>query len=129
MPMIQIEKEQLLRAVLQMPGHEFDDFVRRAHSLKARERADALPEREAELLSKIYEPLPAATQARLNRLIEKRQAETLNAKEQKEHKKLTDQIEAFDATRLEWLVQLAQLRHVPLRRLIKQLGLKPVPHD
>jgi hypothetical protein len=30
---------------------------------------------------------------------------------------------------LELLTELSRLRNVPLRKLIKQLGLKPVPHD
>jgi predicted transcriptional regulator len=62
-------------------------------------------------------------------LIEKRRAETISAKELRELKKLTDRIEKLDAERLELLTELAALRNVPLRKLIKQLGLKPVPHD
>jgi predicted transcriptional regulator len=62
-------------------------------------------------------------------LIEKRRAETISAKELRELKKLTDRIEKLDAERLELLIELAALRNVPLRKLIKQLGLKPVPHD
>lgn len=129
MPTVQIEKEQLLDAVLQMPQSELEQFVSRAFSLKAREQTHALPEREAELLMKINQGLPSATQQRLNDLIEKRRAETISAKELRELKKLTDQIETSDANRLELLTELARLRNVPLRKLIKQLGLKPVPHD
>ena len=129
MPTIQIEKEQLLEAMLQMPQRELEQFVAKAFSLKARERTIALSEREAELLFKINKGLPSATQRRLNELIDKRRAETISAKELRELKKLTDQIEKADAKRLELLTELARLRNVPLRKLIKQLGLKPVPHD
>jgi FixJ family two-component response regulator len=129
MPTIQIEKEQLLEAMLQMPQHELEQFVAKAFSLKARKRTSALSEREAELLFKINKGLPSATQRRLNELIDKRRAETISAKELRELKKLTDQIEKADAKRLELLTELARLRNVPLRKLIKQLGLKPVPHD
>jgi hypothetical protein len=129
MPAIQIEPEQLLHAALQMSRPEIEQFVRKLFSLKIRQEAPGLSEREARLLMQINQGLPAATQARLNTLIEKRRAETLSAKERKELKKLTDQVEAFDAARLELLIELAHLRHVPLRKLIKQLGLKPVPHD
>jgi hypothetical protein len=129
MPTIQIEKEQLLEAMLQMPQRELEQFVAKAFSLKARERTRALSEREAELLFKINKGLPSATQRRLNELIDKRRAETISAKELRELKKLTDQIEKADAKRLELLTELAHLRNVPLRKLIKQLGLKPVPHD
>jgi len=126
---IQIEKEQLLDAMLQMPQRELEQFVAKAFSLKARERTSALSEREAELLFKINKGLPSATQRRLNELIDKRRADTISAKELRELKKLTDQIENSDAKRLGLLTELAHLRNVPLRKLIKRLGLKPVPHD
>lgn len=129
MPTVQIEKEQLLDAVLQMPQHELEQFVSRVFSLKARKRTRALPEREAHLLLKINQGLPSATQQRLKELINNRRAETISAKEQRELKKLTDQIEKSDAKRLELLTELARLRNVTLRKLIKQLGLKPAPHE
>lgn len=129
MPTVQIEKEQLLDAMLQMPQHEMEQFIARAVSLKARERTHALSEREAQLLLKINQGLPSATQQRLNDLIDKRHAQTISAKELRELKKLTDQIEKSDAKRLELLTELARLRDAPLPKLIKQLGLKPVPHD
>jgi hypothetical protein len=129
MPTIQIEKEQLLEAMLQMPQRELEQFVAKAFSLKARERTRALSEREAELLFKINRGLSPATQQRLNELIDKRRAEAISAKELRELKKLTDQIERSDAKRLELLTELARLRNVSLRKLVKQLGLKPVSHD
>ena len=128
MPTVQIEKKQLLEAVLQMPEQEMEQFIAKAFSLRAREKTRALPEREAELLLNINQGLPSATQERLNELIDKRRAETISAKELRQLKKLTDQIEKSDAKRLELLTELAHLRNVPLRKLIKQLGLKPVPH-
>lgn len=129
MPTIQIETEQLLNAALQLPPPELERFVAQLFTLKAKQKAPSLPEREAELLMKINRGLPTATQERLNKLIEKRRAETISAKELRELKKLTDRIEKLDAERLELLTELAALRNVPLRKLIKQLGLKPVPHD
>lgn len=129
MPTIQIEKEQLLNAALQMPREELEQFVARLFSLKARERAPVLAEREAELLNKIYQGLPAGMQQRLNVLIKKRRAYTITPDELKELIELTDQVELFDAARLELLLELAHLRNVPLDQLIQQLGLKPVPHD
>ena len=129
MPTIQIGTDELLQAALQLPQVELEQFVTRLFSLKARERAPVLSEREAELLDKIYQVLPAATQQRLNELIEKRQSSTITKNELEELSALTNQIELFDATRLEQLSELAHLRNVPLEQLIRQLGLKPVPHD
>ena len=80
-------------------------------------------------MKKINRGLPPALQERLNELIKKRQAESIGDKELRELKKLTDQVEQFDVERLALLMELAAIRNVPLRKLIKQLGLKPMPHD
>lgn len=129
MPTIQIEADQLLNAALQMPEAELKQFVSKLFSVKASQKVPTLSQRESELLLKINQGLSPALQERLNELIQKRRAETISDKELRELKKLTDQVEMFDAERLESLTELAVLRHVPLRKLIKQLGLKPVPHD
>ncbi len=129
MPTIQIEKEQLLNAVLQMPRSEFEEFVRKAFSLKAREYAPVLSEKETELLLKINQGLAPALQQRLNELIDKRQSHTISPPELEELIRLTDQVEAFDVERLKHLIELAHLRGVTLDELIKKLGIKPVPHD
>ena len=129
MPTIEIEKEQLVDAALQMPWSELEEFVSEVFSRKIREGTYSLSEREAELLMNINQGLPPAMQQRLNELIDKRRAETISAKELRELKKLTNQVKKFDVERLKLLTELAALRQVPLRKLIKQLGLKPVPHD
>jgi hypothetical protein len=129
MPTIQVDTEQLLNAALQMPQSEFEQFITKLFSLKARERAPVLSEREAELLQKIYQGIPPAMQQRLNELIEKRQSYTITEDELQELIKLTNQVEIFDAERLKHLIELAHLRNVPLDDLIQQLGIKPVPHD
>lgn len=133
MPTIQIEadlsSDQLLSAARQLPRQEFDRFVGQVLRLRAERIAPVLPAAESELLQKINQGLPQVMQERLNELIQKRRAETINSKELRELKKLTDKIEKLDAERLELLSKLAALRNVPLRKLIKQLGLEPVPHD
>lgn len=129
MPTIQIETDQLLEAALQMPRDELETFVIRLFTLKATQEAPSLSEREAEILLQINQGLPAAVQERLNELIDQRDARTISAKELRELKKLTDRVELLDAERLKLLTELAHLRGVPLRKLINQLGLTPVPHD
>lgn len=129
MPTIQIETEQLLSAALQMPREEMEQFVARLFTLKAKEHPSVLPEKETALLLKINQGLPAATQQRLNELIEKRQSRTITPDELEELIRLTDQVELFDAERLRHLIELADLRGVTLDELIKKLGIKPVPHD
>ena len=129
MPTIQIETEQLLHAALRLPTPELKQFITRLLSLKAREDAPVLSGREYELLLKVSQGLPPAMQQRLNELIDKRQSHLITEAELEELIQLSHQVETFDGKRLENLIELAQIRHVSLEALIKQLGLKPVPHD
>jgi hypothetical protein len=129
MPTIQIETDQLLQAALQMPREELETFVIRLFTLKASEETQCLSDRETELLLAINQVLPAATRKRLNKLIKKRQSYTITEAELRELRQLTDQIEKSDAERLKNLIELAHLRQVTLGDLIRQLGLKPYPHD
>ena len=129
MPTTQIQPDQLLNAALQMPEKEFQQFITRLFTAKARQRVPTLSERESELLLKINQGLPTARQERLNDLIKKRRAESISAAEMRELKKLTTEVERLDVERLKLLTELAAVRNVPLRKLIKQLGLKPARHD
>jgi len=129
MPTIQIEKEQLLNALLQLSRPELEEFVRELFSRKIREEVPCLSERETELLMAINQGLPADAQKRLNKLIKKRQSYTITEDELQELIQLTDQAEHFNVERLKHLVELSHIRNVPLDDLIQQLGLKPVPHD
>jgi len=42
---------------------------------------------------------------------------------------LTDQSEEIGVKRLKCLIDLAALRNITLDELMRQLGIKPVPHD
>src|SRR5207248_364476 len=81
---IEIEKEQLLNAALQMSRSELEEFVLKLFSLKARAETPCIPEREAELLRMINQGLPADRQQRLNELIDKRQSYTITQDELQE---------------------------------------------
>jgi hypothetical protein len=128
MPTIQIETDQLLEAALQMPSDELERFVAKLVALKAGQAVPSLSEKEAGLLMEINQGLPRVTQDRLNELIRKRQDEMISDVELQELKQLADKVEKLDVERLKLLTELAALRGTSVRRLIKALGLKPVPH-
>src|SRR5207302_9049580 len=111
-PTIEIGKEQLLNAALQMSRSELEEFVRELFSRKIREETPCLSEKEAELLMRINEGLPSNMQERLNELIDKRQSYTITDDELQELIQLTDQVEMFDAERLKHLIELSYLRNV-----------------
>jgi hypothetical protein len=129
MPTIEVEKEQLLGALLQLSRSELEEFVRELFSRKIREEVPWLSERESELLMAINQGLPDDTQRRLNKLIKKRQSYTITEDELQELIQLSDQAELFNVERMKHLIELSHIRNVPLDDLIRQLGLKPVPHD
>lgn len=129
MPTIHIETDELLKAALQLPPIELERFVTKLFVLKAKEHTPSLSQRESELLLQINQTLPPPQRKRLNLLIKKRQSHIITSAELQELKQMTHEVEKSDALRLKCLIELAALRNVPLDDLIKQLGLKPYPHD
>lgn len=125
----QIEYDRLLNAALRMRRPELERFVARLFALKAREQTPNLSKAETRLLLKINQDLPAATRERLNELVDKRQAHVITPAELAELMQLTEQAEELGVKRLKHLMDLAALRNLPLDKLMRQLGIKPVPHD
>ena len=121
----QLTAEQLLAAIEQLEPAEMDKVSQRLLHLQARRKALRLSEREAELLREIYRSKRPGFQERFDELNVRRRAFALTAEEHEELLRLVDESEAFAVRRLEALAELAQLRHVPLSALMKQLGLKP----
>lgn len=126
---MQIEHDQLLNAALKMPRPELERFVAKLFALKAREETPNLSEAETRLLLKINQDIPSAARQRMNELIDKRQASLITQAELEELIQLTDQSEELGAERLKCLIELAALRNITLDELMRQLGIKPVPHD
>jgi hypothetical protein len=129
MPTIQVDTEQLLRAALQLPRSELEQFVSQLQILRLQQGTVRLTQDEAELFLKINEGLPAAAQQRLDELISKRQTQSLTPAEHQELIHLTEQSEKIDADRLQYLLALAALRNVSLDEAMQQLGIHPTPHD
>ena len=129
MPTIQIEAEQILHAALQLPRPELERLVAKLAALKAREETPNLSEAETRLLLKINQDLSPPARRRMNELIDQRQASVITPAELEELIQLTDQAEEIGGARLQCLIELAALRNVTLDKLMRQLGIKPVPHD
>ncbi len=132
MPVIQVNAElsfdQLVNAVTQLPQAEFQKFlytVDRIHPLHEEHR---LSSREAGVLQKINQAIPAVVQQRYDALIEKRDARTLTPEEYQELLELTDRVELLDAQRMEHIVELAHLRKQPVHMLLEELGMSSSTH-
>jgi hypothetical protein len=117
------ETQSRLEAQAQRKGLSLPDFVTQLLE------QSASVDREKELVDLIRNAVPADLQARYSHLVARRRQETLTPEEHAELLALSDRIEEVDVLRLGWLVELAHLRQMPLPDLLKQLPIKPVPHD
>jgi iron-sulfur cluster repair protein YtfE (RIC family) len=83
--------------------------------------------REAELLQRIrLTVVPETELGEYYRLSVLRQAEQLQEQEYERLISLTHRVEAIHAERLKYVAELAQLRGIPLRQAISELGLMHV---
>lgn len=113
----------LLDKVSHLDNSEFESFVNAVLALRAKRVAPVLPQKESDLLEKIYTKLPAAIQERYDLLTEKRRAGTISAEEYGELLELVHISEHYNVERLKCIVELAALRKVTVEQLMEQLGL------
>jgi hypothetical protein len=125
MPTINIQADisvdVLVKAAEQLSEKELRQFTSQVLALNAKRMASSVTQEEAELLLRINGRLPEDVQRRYAELIARRDAETLGDEEHQELLRLTKQVEAFDAARVEALSQLASRRGVTLSALMRQL--------
>jgi hypothetical protein len=101
-----------------------EQFMQQVGNLVARKKApNHLSERESDLLMAINYCIPAELQQRFEALSIKSQSGTLSADEHADMLQLIDLLEQKHAERLEKLLDLAQLRGVPLKTLMQDLQL------
>jgi hypothetical protein len=120
------ELEQALQANAQRAGLPPDRYVinlLQERLIPANGAPVGLPPAEAALLERINEALPEATWARYDALREERDAGTLTDTEYAELLELVNEVEIWNARRLEAVAELAKLRGVRFPDLVKQLGL------
>jgi len=120
----QVTPDALLQAVGQLSAADLERVVAQVLRLQAQHKAASLSSRETELLLKINQGVPAVANARYQSLQSKRQAEQLTAEERRELSRLINQREKLQAQRLESLAELARLRNMTLRGVMKQLGIQ-----
>jgi len=119
----QVTPDALLQAVGQLSAADLERVIAQVLRLQAQSKAASLSSRETELLLKINQGVPEAANARYQALQSKREAEELTAEERRELSRLAAQRETIQAERLEALTELARLRKITLRGVMKQLGI------
>jgi hypothetical protein len=103
---------------------QLDDLICRLRDMKQQRLINRLPADEAELIEKLNNWLPADTQEQLSALIAKRDANTLNPKEQTDLTALLEKAKEEHNKRVEVLTELASLRGISLTALMNDLGVR-----
>lgn len=121
----QVSTDELLHGVESLPIEELEQFVARVLALCARRKANNLSAQETRLLQLINRPVPSVLQSRYDALIQQQRTGTLTHPQGDELNNVIEQIELFDAERVQHLVSLAALRQVSIDKLMKDLGIRP----
>lgn len=116
--------DELLKAVEDLSESDLEHLVNRALFVRARRRAPVATPEESTLLRQINSGIPAELRDRYEILADKRDDETLTEAEHTELLDIGDRIEKIGVQHLEALVQLAELRQVPLLQLMADLGIQ-----
>jgi intergrase/recombinase len=122
-----IGTDSILKGVSSLDTPALEEFFQQIAQLIASRKSPNLSSRETELLSKINEGYPSDLNQKYELLSEKNKKNMLNETEQTELFALTDYFEVLDAQRLERLIELAQIQHISLDKLIKKMGLSAKP--
>ena len=125
----EIDTQGLLLGISQMPLNELAYFVSEINALITRRQVQDAGKQEKILLSKINQTaLPSKKAERYAFLVQKLEADTLSETEHAEFMVLVAQEETLRNERVKYLIELAQLRNMPLLTLMEKLDLNTVTH-
>lgn len=113
--------DELLQAADRLDELDLDRLFDRILIIRADRQAGTL---ERELLRQIDRGIPAELHQQYQSLISKKNTQTITEQEYELLLDLSDQIEVLAAERTTSLVKLAQLRQVPLIKLMDDLGIQ-----
>lgn len=116
--------QSLIGGFSEMPLHDLETFISGLNALVIRKRVADKGKRDKALLLKINQTvLPEQTLERYVFLQDKMELESLSETEYKELLTLVHQEEKIRNKRFQFLLELAQLRDIPLTELMNNLGL------
>lgn len=123
-----LSQQELLKATKQLDNAELKEFMQQLSILYAQRQAPHLSQKESILLQKINQGIPETLWRPYKKLVSRRDHGSLTPEEHEELIRLSDQIEELHAKRMEYLVELAQLRQVSLTDLMDALSIYPTNH-
>lgn len=124
----QLTPDDILEAVKQFSTSELETFIQQVRLIQAQRQTPHLSGEEADLMQKINQTIPTAIWPSYKKLVAKRDENILTEVEHEELIQLSNEIERLNAERIGYLVNLAQLRNVPLATLMDELGIHPLNH-
>jgi hypothetical protein len=117
--------DELLKAASDLSESELEYLSREFSLLRARRRVPSmLSEQETSLFLRINQGVPEAIEVEYQALARQREASGLEGEPLARLLELSDRIEVLAAERAGALVELAELRGVPLMPLMDELGIR-----
>lgn len=122
----EIDTQALLAGAAKLKVKELEEFIRDLHGLVTRKKTEDKTHNEKVLLSQINQTvLEKKKRERYFELAQKLSEETINPIERQEFLTLTSEEENLRNTRVKLMIELAQLRNIPLTQLMEEIGLTP----
>ena len=115
--------ERILHELEALPFAALDRLLPRIMALRLKKHPRVMSPREEWHQKRIEAGLPKTVWAAYARLIAKRRAKDLTAREQLRVAGLVEKMETFNVQWLTWARELADVRRVPLDRLLRSLNL------
>lgn len=116
--------EEILNGIAKLSTGELDQFRKQVNKLWESKNAQALSQKEKELLKTIRQPLLAKPdQKRYETLQAKRDNESLSSEELEEFKKFVVKLEQRGLARLESIVELSGIKGISVDNLLQELNL------
>jgi hypothetical protein len=115
--------DELLKAANQLSELDLDQLAQKVLLLRAQRQSPVLSHDETELYLKINQGVPADLHQKYRALVNKRDDVELTEDEYSRLLELSDRIEAVAVDRTQALIQLANLRGIPLMQLMDELDI------
>jgi len=120
----QPQSQNFFRGIENLDTPQLEQILREVSQLLVRRKVPALAEREADLLLHINQPALNAAEWRLYQTLHRQlQGEKISSADHQILLDLIEKMETANVARLSNLIELSQIRQVPLNVLMKQLGL------
>ena len=128
-PAIKIGMEDILEGIAHLETADLENFLQEVAYLLAKRKAKTLSSRESELLEKINQPILSAEDQKIyDQLYRQLQSEQINPEEHQELLDLITKREKKGVEKMTLLLELAHLKNISPKTLMKELGISAIAH-